>query len=219
MDAQALDTISDRHAGRRVLAFALAGILGAGVLTWFMYTLILTGDRTLDESGRAHMIDFVRIKREEASVRKDRRPERPDLQDQPPAPATPDLDSNSSGDTLNVSDTALPQGLDGGMDIGGLGFGSSEGDYLPIVKIAPIYPQRALQRGLEGNCTVEYTVTTTGATRDVRVLEDRCDSSLWHGPSIDAAKKFKYKPRVIDGEAVEVFGVTNRFIYVIPEKK
>ena len=56
MVAQVLETISDRHYGRRVLAVALAGVIGAGFLTWFMYSLILTGDRGLDESGRKGLI-------------------------------------------------------------------------------------------------------------------------------------------------------------------
>ena len=31
---------------------------------------------------------------------------------------------------------------------GGFSLGVGEGDYLPIVKVAPIYPQRALSRGI-----------------------------------------------------------------------
>ena len=36
-------------------------------------------------------------------------------------------------------------------DIGGPGgMNIAEGDYLPIVRVAPVYPARALSRGLEG---------------------------------------------------------------------
>ncbi len=216
MVAQVLETISDRHYGRRVLAVALAGVIGAGFLTWFMYSLILTGDRGLDESGRAHIIDFVRLKREESSERKDRRPERPPMDEQPPAPATPQSDSNLGDTTLGVTDMLLPDGLGDGLGIGGLGFDDSDGDYLPIVKIAPVYPQRALYRSITGRCAVIYTVTTTGSTRDVRVLENMCDNPIFHDSSVEAAMKFKYKPRIIDGEAVEVHGVINQFIYKLP---
>lgn len=218
MEAQALERISDRHYGRRLLSVALAGLIGAGFLTWFMYSLILTGDRSLDESGRAHLIDFVRLQREESSERKDRRPERPEMDEQPPAPATPQADSNAADNLLSVSDMALPDGMGDGIGIGGLGFDGSDGDYLPIVKIAPVYPQRALYRQIVGTCAVIYTVTTTGATRDVRVLENMCENAIFHDSSVEAAKKFKYKPRVIDGEPVEVHGVINRFIYELPGK-
>jgi protein TonB len=49
------------------------------------------------------------------------------------------------------------------------------------------------------------------------VIEDQCTSSLFHRASVDAALKFKYKPRVIDGTAVEVPGVQNQFTYAIEE--
>ena len=43
------------------------------------------------------------------------------------------------------------------------GLSASDGEYLPIVKVAPIYPRRAQSRGVSGYCIVEYTVTTSGA--------------------------------------------------------
>jgi protein TonB len=36
---------------------------------------------------------------------------------------------------------------------------------------------------------------------------------VFEDASVKAALKFKYKPRVIDGEPVEVAGVRNRFLY------
>ena len=101
--------------------------------------------------------------------------------------------------------------------ITGFSLGVGEGDYLPIVKVAPIYPQRALLRGIEGHCIVQFTVTRQGTTRDPFVIEDECTDTLFRVPSVQAALKFKYKPRVIDGEAVEVPGVRNKFTYVIEE--
>lgn len=85
------------------------------------------------------------------------------------------------------------------------------------MKVQPIYPQRALSRGVQGHCTVQYTVTRQGTVRDPVVLENDCTSSLFHRTSVQAALKFKYKPRVIDGQAVEVPGVRNRFTFKISE--
>ena len=153
-------------------ALTLAGMVlgtGAGILTGVMYSLILTGDQRLDESGRAHIIDFVRLRREETSARKDRRPERPEVDEQPPAPETPQSDSNLADNALAVSDTVLPDGLGDGLGIGGLGFDNADGDYLPIVKIAPAYPMVARNRGIEGHCLVEYTVTPAGTVKDTFV--------------------------------------------------
>ena len=99
------------------------------------------------------------------------------------------------------------------MNVGGVGFGISDGEYLPIVKVAPVYPARALQRGLEGYVIVAFTVTAAGTTRDASVVEST--STLFERAALEAALKFKYKPRVIDGEAVEVPGVQNKISFEI----
>ena len=64
---------------------------------------------------------------------------------------------------------------------------------------------------------VEYTVTRQGTTLNPFVVESQCTSSLFHRASVQAALKFKYKPRIMDGQAVEVPGVQNKFTYEITE--
>lgn len=97
----------------------------------------------------------------------------------------------------------------------------TEGEYLPIVKVQPEYPNSALSRGIEGYCTVEYTITEAGATRDARTLTDDCRTkdgqltSVFDRVSVRAALKFKYKPQVVDGKPVEIRGVKSRFVFEI----
>ena len=80
------------------------------------------------------------------------------------------------------------------------------------VKIAPAYPMVALNRGIEGYCLVEYTVTAAGTTKDVVVIEAE-PKGIFDKASIEAALRFKYRPRVVDGEPIEVRGVRNLFRY------
>lgn len=195
----------------RILAAMVVGALCALALGWFMDYLIRTSDMSLDDQGRTHMLDFVRIKREETVERKDRTPPKPQLQETPEVPPMPQDAFDASGAQLAVSAMPADAGLN--LERGGIGFGAGEGDYLPIVKVAPIYPQRAAMQGIFGECLVEYTVTTSGTTRDVTVIKERCSHSVFYRPSIEAAKRFKYKPRIIDGVAVEVAGVLNMFYY------
>ena len=56
------------------------------------------------------------------------------------------------------------------------GMSASDGEYLPIVKVAPIYPRRAQTRGITGYCIVEYTVTKSGSIRDPQPVEVRSRS-------------------------------------------
>lgn len=93
---------------------------------------------------------------------------------------------------------------------------SGDGEYLPIVKVAPIYPRRAQSRGITGYCIVEYTVTTSGAIRDPQAVDCQ-PSGVFDSASVKAAEKFKYKPRMIDGEAIEVPGVQNKFTYELED--
>lgn len=85
--------------------------------------------------------------------------------------------------------------------------------YLPIAKVAPEYPQRALDRHVEGECTVAYTVNAQGRVEEPRVV-DSCHP--WFvKPSLAAARTFRYQPRVINGQAVAVANVKNTFTYRI----
>lgn len=185
-------------------------------LFWVMQYLIATADRSLNQDKAGHMLDFVRVKRDESIQRRQLKPEKPPPPEQaPPQPPTPQLDDlNPNAEKIAIS--AVPVETDIKMT-GGFSLGVGEGDYLPIVKVAPIYPNRALSRGVEGFCVVQYTVTNLGSTKDAIVVESQCTSSLFHRASLNAALKFKYKPRIIDGEAVEVPGVQNKFTYEITE--
>ena len=200
---------------RLTVGFVL-GLVITLFLFWFMQYMIVTADRTLDESSRGSLVDFVRVQRDETVERKKRKPEKPPEPDAPPPqPPTPQMDNlDPSADKIAIQ--AAPVETDIEMT-GGFSLGVGEGDYLPIVKVAPIYPQRALSRGVEGHCVVEYTVTRQGTIRDPVVVENQCTSSLFHRASVQAALKFKYKPRIMDGQAVEVPGVQNKFTFEITE--
>jgi len=86
-------------------------------------------------------------------------------------------------------------------------------EFLPIAKQAPTYPQRALDKGLEGQCTVRYRVNEQGRVENPEAERD-CHP-LFVRPSLNAAKSFRYQPRVIDGRAVAVESVRNTFTYRI----
>ncbi|WP_460114456.1 energy transducer TonB [Pseudomonas sp. H3_G03] len=85
--------------------------------------------------------------------------------------------------------------------------------YQPLSKEAPDYPERALDKNIEGDCSVEYTVNTLGRVENPRVL-DGCHP-LFMRPSLAAANTFRYQPRMVDGKAVAVPAVRNTFHYRI----
>ncbi len=218
--AATINQTLNRNPGLGSATRIVFGIIIATIVTlslfWLMQYLIATADRSLNEDSAGSLVDFVRVKRDESIKRRQLKPKKPPPPDAPPPqPPTPQLDDlNPNAEKIAIS--AVPVTTDIEMT-GGFSLGVGEGDYLPIVKVAPIYPNRALTRGIEGYCVVQYTVTRQGTTKDPFVVEDQCTSTLFYRASLNASLKFKYKPRIMDGEAVEVPGVQNKFTYEITE--
>jgi len=196
---------------RYALAVVIGSLVTLGVL-FTMHTLIATPQSKLDESGSRHFVDFVRVEREETLQRRDRRPEKPLAPEAPPQETIQPRTDAIEESEMAVEVPVAPVDVGVEMNISGLGMVASDGDYLPIVKIAPMYPPIAQNRGIEGYCLVEYTVTTAGTVKDVVVVEAD-PKGIFDKVSIAAAMKFKYRPRVVNGDPIEVRGVRNMFRY------
>ena len=188
---------------------ALAAVFTTFTILWVMQILIATGKGAITSKYEGRFIDFVRIEKDETLDTKTLKPKKPPDPEQPPPDTPPQLDEiDASVQTVNIGavDTEV------GVNVGGIGgFNAAEGEYLPIVKVAPIYPNRALTRGIEGHCIVVYTVTRNGTTKDPKVVE--CTSSLFANASVKASAKFKYKPRVINGQPIDVPGVMHKITF------
>jgi protein TonB len=183
-------------------------------LLFVMQLLIVTGKQALTDPRERHKLEFVRVKRNENLNVEDIVPEKPPKPPETP-PETPpqDMDNiNPDAPTINVA----PPTVSANTDIGGPGgMNIAEGDYLPIVRVAPVYPARALSRGLEGFVDLSFTVTTAGTVKDPIVLQST--SSLFERAAVRAVLKFKYKPRVVDGVPVEVPGVKTRISFMLED--
>ena len=199
---------------RFLIAFVVSLAITLG-LFFLMQSLIKMGGSALTEPPKGSVLDFVRVKPEEQVQKKERKPRKPPKpEEQPPQMDTPQMDSPSpdaDGSGMSFSaDVGDSMSLEGG----GLALESGDGEYLPIVKVSPVYPRRALQRGIEGFVIVAFTVTKQGAVKDVYVIEANPEG-IFEQAAMDAAMKFKYKPRVVNGEATEVSGVQNRITFQI----
>lgn len=196
----------------RLLIGALLALPVAGGLFFVMQYLIATADPKIDETERRKLADIHMPEREIDTNVKEVKPDKvEDPEEPPPDLDTPDLDMDMDVEVVNTAPTARVD-----LSISTSGMSTGDGEYLPIVKVAPIYPRRAQTRGITGYCIVEYTVTTSGAIRDP-VAVDCQPAGVFEKASVKAALKFKYKPRVVDGEAIEVAGVQNKFTYELED--
>ena len=195
---------------RMLLSILLAIPVVVG-LFMVMHSLI---DRDFEnpEVSNTKIADLVQPDEEiqlESTVAKPDKVEDPE--EPPPEMEMMQIDLNMDTDIQNSAPVATVD-----VNISTTGMSSGDGEYLPIVKVAPIYPRRAQSRGISGYCIVEYTVTTSGAIRDPQAVD--CEpAGVFEKASVKAALKFKYKPRVVDGEPIEVAGVQNKFTYELEQ--
>ena len=180
------------------------GVIVTLALLWLMRSVIANPEAATDTGIKGHVLDLVHVQEDQDIIVKKRKPEPPPPPDEPPPNLPkPTFDSNvSMGMEVGSVDVQVEVSLSGS---GGF---SQDGEYLPIVKVQPIYPRRAQTRGIEGYVLLEFVVTATGAVRDPIVVEAD-PPGIFDRAAINAALKFKYKPKVVNGEAIEVGGVRN----------
>lgn len=189
-------------------------LVSAGItfgLFWVMQFLI-GAEFKLDESGKNRVVDFVRLKREEASEDKKRELPKKKPPEEPPPPPDLNLSQNQNPDS-DMGDSLAIATSD--IDLGGapsLGAGAGDQDIVPLVRVEPIYPQRASQRGIEGWVELEFTITSAGTVKNPIVTAFE-PSSVFNRAALKAIRKWKYNPKVEDGKAVERGGVTVRLTF------
>lgn len=193
--------------------YAFSIVVGSAVtlsLLFIMQILIESGEEALSKPRERHLLEFVRIRRNENINTEDITPDKPPKPPQVPPDIPPqDLDNiDPNAPTINIPPPSVSQSIDiggpGGMNI-------AEGDYLPIVRVAPVYPARAQSRGLEGYVDMSFTVTATGSVSNPVVMFST--SGLFERAATRAVLKFKYKPRVVDGVPVDVPNVKTRITF------
>jgi len=184
---------------------------GSAVLTliifYLMQALIAVGDVELNEKG----IRIADVTMPERDLELLMDIERPEEEEPPPETMPPEFDMTPPADLDNA--TPRPK-----FDFKGRKSGVfADGSYVPIFKVPPIYPRRAQERGIEGCVMLEFSVTKVGAVKDPVVLWS-VPSGIFDRAAMRSALKFKYKPQIRDGEAIEVKGVLNQITFIIEDK-
>jgi protein TonB len=182
------------------IAFAL-GLFLNGFLFWTLYSLT---DQEFELDAReATRIEFTRMRRD--SETETRREEKVEREPPPPTPDMPQL-SISSG-SVEANAISLAPTIDTAGAMTGLSLsGGVDRDVVPLVRINPDYPQRALSRGLEGWVQVQFTISETGAVIDPIVVESS-PKGIFDDAAIKAVSRWRYNPKVEGAVAVQRVGV------------
>jgi len=179
-------------------------------LFWGMQYLIALDSNSKKERIEGQRVEIGEVRQAQDIEQRIRKPDKPEDSDTPPD--TPEMEMDTSVDNVNTGVEIGAAPVAAVVSVGGAGgFAASDGDYLPIVKVAPMYPRRAQERGLSGYVIVEFTVTKLGTVVDAKVIETT--NSVFNRNAVKAALKFKYKPKVVDGIPIDVAGVLHKITF------
>jgi len=192
----------------RFLASLLLGVAVTLVLFFIMQALIDSGDQAYRSDSDGQIMEFVRIKDDESLSLKDRRkPKKPEPPKEPPPPpkmiVEKQVKPTMNKIKIDIPNIDLPTIAGGGPFLGNwAGNPLAEGDVLPIVRIDPQWPREALVEGIEGYVIVEVIIAADGSVASAVVIES-VPRRIFDRNVIRAVLKWKFKPRIINGVAVE----------------
>tara|TARA_Y100000590_G_scaffold243433_1_gene273678 strand:- start:1059 stop:1700 length:642 start_codon:yes stop_codon:yes gene_type:complete len=191
----------------KMLGSSLAASFILTLLIFFiMQWLIDVGDVELDNTSIK--IADVTMPERELELLMDM--ERPQEEEPPPETMPPEFDMTPPAEV--DSSAARPNLGFKGKKAGVF----ADGSYVPIFQVPPVYPRRALERGIEGCVMLKFTVTKVGSTRDPSV-EWAVPPGIFDRAAMRSALKYKYKPQIRDGEAIEVPNVRTVVIFKIED--
>lgn len=184
----------------RIPLITAAAVATVFALFTLMYSLVVTDLAGLRDASDSVRFDFVRLQKRDLTPTKRKLPDKPQKPKKPKMPDTQSEAESLNPDGMKFStSSANPYKLDL-MTGGDLSKGwAGTRDPLPIMRVTPVYPSRASRRGIEGWVEVAFTITTTGATEDLRVVAED-PPGVFSRAAMKAVRKWKYKPQVIDGK-------------------
>ena len=189
---------------RFVAPFLLACVAMVG-LFWLLYGLIHATTGAKGNSEILPTVDFLRLAKNFELETRDRRPP-PEMPDRPEAPPEMAIQQSAAQAPTNTN-IQINMTLENTTQVkSSFGLASTDGEYLPIVKVAPMYPARAQSQGIEGWVLLKFTVLESGAVADPVVIESQ-PPGVFDEAAKKAVLKFKYKPRVENGKAIAVTNV------------
>ena len=194
------------------------GVPVAAVVTFFLFTLmralIFTEGTPPEDAGENIVIDILQTREDSAVRTREERPEKPDEINAPPPPPRIEAAKAEAPDEGLAETLGRLPGLDPeSVDQGDVAFVVADRDVQPLVRVQN-YPQRALERGMSGSCDVDLDVDPNGTPQNVRVS---CTSSLFASQAKRDVEKWKYAPKIVDGQGAWQYNLKNKIDYELED--
>lgn len=190
-------------------------ILGAGLgggVTFLLFVIMAFLIKTEFEPPEKSESELVQInieeQEEEMKVRNRRLPKKPEPPKAPPPEQRrqiPKVQKPMPAE-INMNLANLDVNVGGDTYLGQIGGSMSDGEAIPMVVIEPVYPRKAAMDGVEGWVRFQFTVGPDGTPINVEVI-DADPKRVFEKDARRAIYKWKFKPKVVDGVAVEQPGM------------
>ena len=179
------------------------------VIFLIIQSLITQGSGIDKNRNNPNYVDFIRIKQDDTlQERKRTIPDKPPTPKRPPQPQI-ELDVNEPPPVAKLDfempDFSLPTDFSGAFLSNLESMGSGISQLIPIVKVAPRCPREAQINGINGSVKMLLTVSATGRVNNI-VIQSFKPSRVFNSEAIKAVKRWQFKPKTIDGIAVDQKG-------------
>ena len=191
----------------RILSSAIAGFTITAGLLYLMNYLIDISEAVEDPRPPIRLAPWVSNIVETPIAAIEKRPDRI-----PPPDVIPNPVENTNADDKVTGIGRWPTAADPVREfLTPTVFGYPDGALINIISVRPNYPASASNRGIEGQVIVRFDVSEMGTVINVVVVES--SNRLFDRSAIEAAKKFRFKPKVIDGVPQISFNVQRLFTF------
>ncbi len=190
---------------KRFISALLIAVVPTFALYVFMAYLIMPSSRGIAVQ-KTIPVEFTMVKPEEKEQLKKRvPPKQPEPPKQPPPPDTPVEQTRVAMDVPKIS-LDIPKvtgaSMGTGVFLGGARAASTmDGEAIPMIRIQPQYPPKALREGIEGYVRLKFTVMPDGRPSNVVIVESK-PRRVFDQAVRRVIYKWKFKPRVVDGKKV-----------------
>jgi len=188
----------------RLPGASLVGLVVTFCLLVLMQQLIATDDSGWQEAAPPPTFT---IWREIEVVEPETTPPQPPIEVERPPAELPPVSTDGRGGTVDITigppTIVRPTSQSAAL---------SDGESALLVSVSPRYPPRALARGLEGWVLLELDIGAQGSVEAVRIVEAE-PPGVFDRAATEAASRFKFRPRVVAGEAMPVRGVLHRIVF------
>lgn len=189
---------------RWVAAIPLALAATIGIFA-FMENLVFTVIEEPEETSTVLIDPPIYEETLIETQREIEKPKKPEVQEAPELPEESNTEPGG-GDLTLTYQGPNPSEIGGGVNL------SFSGMPLPQVRVQPRYPNRALERGIEGYVDVRFDITKIGTTQNIVVIHANPEGTFDRA-AVAAVKRWKYQPQMEEGEAVEYKGMTQRIAF------